>query len=172
MAGYGKAHVNLYEIAQVEQIRDDEEFHGEERNMKVVGVDFDASKALFVVVEGGEDGQLAIVETRRLQLDDTRSAGAMKAVRDEIRDFLSAQSADAISIRAKPENGQMRAGAAALKMEAIVMAESGSADLSFVSSVKAGKLPDAPGLFAYFQTAYKAAAARLAYNPARKKGGG
>lgn len=133
--------------------------------MKVVGVDFDASKALFVVVEGDAAGDCAVVETRRMQLDDTRSASAMKAVRDEIRDFLSAQAADAISIRAKPENGQMRAGAAALKMEALVMAESGGADLSFVSSVKAGKLPDAPGLFAYFQTAYKAAAARLAEKP-------
>jgi hypothetical protein len=137
--------------------------------MKVVGVDFDANKVLFVVVEGGPEGEPSIVDTKRFQLDDTRDADAMKKVRDEIRGLLAAHADACLSIRSKPENGQMRAGAAALKMEALVLAESGSAEVSFVSSVKAGKMPEAPGLFAYLQTAYKAASARLVEKPKKSK---
>lgn len=133
--------------------------------MKIIGVDFDATKALFVVVEGAAEGAPTVLDTKKLQLADTRSAEALKSVRAEIADFLEKHSADAISIRSKPENGQMRAGAAALKMEALVLAESGRSEASFVSSVKTSKMSDAPGLYAYFQTAFKAAAARLSEPP-------
>jgi hypothetical protein len=137
--------------------------------MKIVGVDFDANKALFVVVEGEFAGTPEIVDTRRIQLEDTRSAEEMKKVRDDIRDFLAKHGAETISIRSKPENGQMRAGAAALKMEALVLSESANAEVSFVSSVKASKMAEAPGLFAYFQTAYRAAAVRLVEKPKKPK---
>lgn len=133
--------------------------------MKIVGVDFDANKALFVVVSGEAGAEASVVASARLQLDDTRSAEAFKKFQSGVRELLYTSAPNAISIRSKPENGQMRAGAAALKMEAIVLAESGSADVSFVSSVKASKIADADGLFAYLQTAYKAAVARLLDKP-------
>jgi hypothetical protein len=137
--------------------------------MKIVGVDFDANKALFVVIDGEPDGPVEIVEFKKLQLDETREAQSLKRFRDEVRTFLVKHDAFALSVRSKPENGQMRAGAAALKMEALVLAESGDAEVSFVSSVKAGKIADAPGLFAYLQTAYKAAVARVQEKPKKKR---
>lgn len=134
--------------------------------MKVLGIDFDANKASFVLVSGTHE-EAGIEHKERLQLGETRSQADMAAFRDSVRRILELCAPDAISIRAKPENGQMRAGAAALKMEAIVLAES-TAPLEFVSSVKASKQADRDGLFAYLQPAYKAAMARLAA-PTKKK---
>ncbi|MNU51212.1 hypothetical protein D3C71_402000 [compost metagenome] len=134
--------------------------------MKVLGIDFDANKASFVLVSGTHE-EAEVTHKERLQLGETRSQADMAAFRDGVRRILELCAPDAISVRAKPENGQMRAGAAALKMEAIVLAES-AAPLEFVSSVKASKQADRDGLFAYLQPAYKAAMARLAA-PTKKK---
>lgn len=124
---------------------------------KVLGVDFDAKKASFILVEKTRDG-VEIGLKERLELKDTRDRTSLSAVRDSIRKVIADTSPRWIAIRAKPENGQMRAGAAALKMEALVLAES-PVEVVFVSTVKAHKQPDAEGIFAYLQPAYKAALA-------------
>ncbi len=133
--------------------------------MKVLGIDFDANKAAFVLVSGIHE-EAEVAHKERLQLGETRSQTDMATFQAGVRRIMELCAPDAISVRAKPENGQMRAGAAALKMEAIVLAES-TAPLEFVSSVKASKQADRDGLFAYLQPAYKAAMAHLA-TPTKK----
>ncbi len=135
-------------------------------SVKVLGIDFDANKAFFVLVSGSHE-EATVEHRERLQLADTRSQADMAAFRDEFRKLLEKCAPEAISVRAKPENGQMRAGAAALKMEAIVLAES-TAPVDFVSSIKVSKQTDREGLFAYLQPAYKAAMVRLAATPKKK----
>jgi Holliday junction resolvasome RuvABC endonuclease subunit len=136
--------------------------------MKVLGIDFDANKAHFVLVSE-ENGSLSVCFKERITLTETRSAKEMTAFRDAFRKVLEQASPEAVSIRAKPENGQMRAGAAALKMEAVILAEA-TVPVEFVSSVKASKQEDRDGLFAYLQPAFKAAAAFILQKPAKKKG--
>jgi len=128
--------------------------------MKVLGIDFDANKACFVLVtKSGEDISAGLRE--RIQLAETRSRAAMAEFRDNVRRIIAEADPDKLSIRSKPENGQMRAGAAALKMEAVILAES-PCEVDFVSSVKVGKQADQDGLFSYLQPAYKAACVSLA----------
>lgn len=136
--------------------------------MKVLGIDFDANKAHFVLVEA-EAENLSVTFKERLTLAETRSAAEMAAFRDAFRKVIEQAAPEVISIRAKPENGQMRAGAAALKMEAVILAEA-TVPVEFVSSVKASKQEEHAGLFAYLQPAFKAAAAFALQKPAKKKG--
>jgi len=124
---------------------------------KVLGVDFDAKKASFILV-GRINDEVEVGLKERLELSDTRSRSALAEFRDAVRRIIGASAPSRIVIRAKPENGQMRAGAAALKMEAIILAES-PVDVIFVSSVKANKQADGEGIYAYLQPAYKAAMA-------------
>lgn len=124
---------------------------------KVLGIDFDAKKASFILV-GRNSEEVEVGLKERLELSDTRSRSAMGEFRDAARRIIESSVPDMIAIRAKPENGQMRAGAAALKMEAIILAES-PVDVVFISSVKANKQADGEGIYAYLQPAYKAAMA-------------
>lgn len=124
---------------------------------KALGIDFDAKKAGFILVKRSGDS-VEIGHKERLELSDTRSQEAMTGFRDAVRRIIEASAPDRIVIRSKPENGQMRAGAAALKMEAIILAES-PVNVVFVSTVKANKQHDGEGIFAYLQPAYKAAMA-------------
>lgn len=126
--------------------------------MKILGIDFDANKAGLVLVARDGDG-FTVLSKDRLQLGETRVAADMAAFKSALLKILSAAAPDEIAIRSKPENGQMRAGAAALKMEAIILAEA-SVAVEFVSGVKANKEEDTAGLFAYLQPAYKAAVVR------------
>ncbi|NTF17662.1 DUF3010 family protein [Agrobacterium rubi] len=128
--------------------------------VKVMGIDFEGKTACFVVVaKAGDDTNVVFKE--RAELAETRSRDDMVLFRDAVRRIMKDAAPDRISIRGKLENGQMRAGAAALKMEAIILAES-TVDVAFVSSVKAKKQPDADGLFGYLQPAFRAAMAGLA----------
>jgi Protein of unknown function (DUF3010). len=134
--------------------------------MKVLGIDFDSNKACFVMVNGNHE-QASIQHRERIQLTETRSQKDMTAFRDGVRTILEQCAPEKVAIRAKPESGQMRAGAAALKMEAIILAEA-TAPIEFVSSAAVSKQEDAVGLFAYLQPAFKVAMAQLARSAKRK----
>lgn len=124
---------------------------------KALGIDFEAKRAAFILVDRkGENVEIGLRD--RIELADTRSRAAMTDFKDAVRRIIGESSPDRIVIRAKLENGQMRAGPAALKMEAIILAES-PVDVVFVSTVKASKQADGEGMFAYLQPAYKAAMA-------------
>ena len=123
--------------------------------MKVLGIDFDARKALFVLVTM-EDDQPVVVDRATLTLGETRVAPDLKKFQSEMLDVLRHLAADRIAIKGKPENGQMRAGAAALKMEGLIMAAA-DVPVEFVSGVAADKVEKIDGIFAYQQSAYRAA---------------
>ena len=106
-----------------------------------------------LVVDGAPAGQ------GRLELEDGRSAPAMAAFKKEIRTLLDECRADVVHIKAKPESGQMRAGAASLKMEAVLLAEA-EIEVVFVSAQAAAKIEKHPGLYAYQQPAWQAAMAK------------
>lgn len=128
--------------------------------MKVMGIDFDAKTMSYVVVASSvPPDERNIVASGKLQMAEPRSAEAVRAFSKELRDLISGVDPQAISIRAKPENGQMRAGSAALKMEALVLAWS-HCPVHFPSAQRVLKAAENhPDIYAYQQGAWKAAVA-------------
>lgn len=126
--------------------------------MRILGIDFDATKVAFALVVRDGDG-FSVIAKDRIQLAETRVAADMAAFKVAIVKLLESTSPDEIAIRTKPEVGQMRAGAAALKMEAIILSES-KVPVEFVSGAKVNKEQNGEKLFAYLQPAYKAAVVR------------
>lgn len=125
--------------------------------MKVMGIEFAASNLHYVVIELLEDGSLPVLQSNKLVLGDTRSREALVAFQSAVSTLFNSIDLDLIGIKSKPEAGQMRAGAAALKMEGIVLASS-RCSVDFVSGarINACTKEDA-SLRAYLQPALKAA---------------
>jgi hypothetical protein len=116
----------------------------------------------YVLVERAADGQLSIVGANRLSLGDTRSSEALRAFQSAVQAVFNDMAPDLVAIKEKPERGAMQAGAAALKMEGIVLA-SAPCPAKFVSGARINKCANtASSLNAYHQPAFKAAASALA----------
>jgi hypothetical protein len=126
--------------------------------MKTVGIDFEGRSLLYVVVTLQDDGTRLVGESGKFGLDDTRAASAIAAFERGIVEVFGMAAPDRVAFKAKPESGQMRAGAAALKMEAIAMARA-PCEVVFVTPQKTNAVADPEGLFAYLKGAYKAAVA-------------
>lgn len=124
--------------------------------MKVMGVTLDGSRLGFVVINKDSSGAVNIVGTGKVDLKSTREADDLKAFRSTLSEVLAGASPSAIAVKAKPEKGQMSAGAGALKMEAVLMVEA-PCPVSFVSAQKVAKIAPAERLLVYLQDAYKAA---------------
>jgi hypothetical protein len=125
--------------------------------VKTLGIDFDGSKTILLIVEVTADAGIVIGATEKIELEETRSAAAIRAFMEQARAFLAANPYDLVAIRSKPENGTMRAGAAALKMEAIFLAFVDK-DVDFVSGQKINKITEVDAVkYAYQRNAYKAA---------------
>jgi hypothetical protein len=125
--------------------------------MKILGIEFGANKLNFVLIEAIEKN-IEVVQSNRLELTDTRSIQALRAFQDAVNAMLNSASPEIIGIKDKPENGRMRAGAAALKMEGIVLANA-SCDVDFVSGKRINTCSNHEGLKVYLQPAFKAAIA-------------
>lgn len=121
--------------------------------MIVMGVDFEPKRLLHVTAR---DGILA--ESGMIGFGATRSAEDVRAFASEFSRIVASVRPDLIHVRSKPEKGQMRAGAAALKMEALVLCLSGC-PVRHLSPRSLARIDDNPDLFAYQQGAWKAALA-------------
>lgn len=130
--------------------------------MKVMGVEFAGSNLHFVVIQLNDKGEGSVLQSNRLVLGDTRSRDSLVSFQNAVSTLFNTASPDLIGIKAKPEAGAMMAGAAALKMEGIVLANS-PCEVDFVSGARINKCSvEDSTLFAYLQPALKAAHAALA----------
>lgn len=124
--------------------------------MKVLGIEFASHKLTYVLVEGTPK-EYAVVQRNRLVLADTRSRDALVAFQDAVITLYNSCSPNVISIKEKPESGQMQSGAAAIKMEGIVIANS-PCDVDFVSGAKINACgEEANDIPKYYSPAFKSA---------------
>lgn len=130
--------------------------------MKVMGVEFAASNMHYVVIELTEGNEIQVVQSNKLVLGETRSRDALVAFQRAVSALMNLVAPTSIGIKAKPESGQMRAGAASLKMEGIVLANA-PCEVDFVSGarINACTVTDL-SLHAYLQPALKTAHMTLA----------
>lgn len=91
--------------------------------MKALGIEFSSNKLIYVLVES-LDGQLLVQSTNKIELSGTRDREALIAFQTALKAVYATTAPDVIGIKTKPEKGQMSAGAAALKMEGISLANS------------------------------------------------
>jgi hypothetical protein len=125
--------------------------------MRVLGIEFAASQATYVLLMQAEDGQIVVSGSNRISLSDTRSCEALRTFQMAVQTLLNDTVPDLIAIKEKPEKGSMRAGAAALKMEGIVLANA-RCSAKFISGARINKCSaSAQDLNNYYQPAYKAA---------------
>ena len=125
--------------------------------MNILGIELEANKLNYVlVVTEGE--QYKVSQSNRLELTDTRSKDSLRSFQNAVATLMNGTKPDIIAIKDKPESGQMRAGAAALKMEGILLATA-ACDVDFVSGKRVNACEDGEGLKKYHQPAYRAALA-------------
>ncbi|RWG54801.1 MAG: DUF3010 family protein [Mesorhizobium sp.] len=127
--------------------------------MNVLGVEFDAKKLNYVLLVG-DAGEFAVAQSNRLEITETRTRESLRAFQNAVTTLLNVTKPDVIAIKDKPESGQMRAGAAALKMEGILLAAA-ACEVEFVSGKRINACETGEGLKAYHQPAYKAAMASV-----------
>lgn len=134
--------------------------------MKSLGIELDSNRLCYVVVTREAADGATVVASGKLQLAETREADDVRLFATEIGELVEKLAPDRIAIKAKPESGQMRAGAAALKMEAILLAKT-SCDVYFLTPQRLKLIDDNPALFVYLQGAWKAAIG--GFDPPKKK---
>jgi hypothetical protein len=131
-------------------------------SLRVLGIEFAASQTTYVLLERSKEGIILVNQSDRLSLGGTRSCDALRAYQSAVQTLLNDTAPDLIAIKDKPEKGGMRAGAAALKMEGILLANATCA-VTFVSGARINKCTAADGaLHAYRLPAFKAAHVALA----------
>lgn len=125
--------------------------------MNVLGVEFESKRLNYVLlVCDGDDCKIA--QSNRLELTDTRSRESLRSFQNAVSTLFNGTKPDIIGVKDKPESGAMRAGAAALKMEGILLAAA-PCDVDFVSGKRINACANGDGLKAYHQPAFKAALA-------------
>lgn len=126
--------------------------------MRTLGIEFAGRDMLYVVLDS-HSGTNEISSTSRLVLTETRSRSALNAFQKAVTTLFNEAAADVVAIKLKPENGMRAAGAAALKMEGIVLANC-PCDVDFVSGQRCNATALPPStLFAYLTNAYRTALA-------------
>ena len=128
--------------------------------MKVLGIEFAASYMNYVGVSGsGED--FDVIKHERMELHKTRERESLVAFQDAVVTLFNEFSPKLIAIKDKPEAGRMPAGAAALKMEGIVLANA-PCQVAFISGHKINQVSETcDGLYQYSQASFKTALAAL-----------
>lgn len=131
-------------------------------DMRVMGIEFSGSKLYYVVIGLQDDGSLVVAHANKLVIGETRSRDSLIAFQNAVSTLFNSAKPELLGIKAKPESGQMRAGAAALKMEGIILANS-PCSVDFVSGARTNACAASDDtLHAYLQPALKAAHAALA----------
>jgi hypothetical protein len=91
--------------------------------LPVIGIDIAASELRYVILEVA-DGVPTCVASNKLTLAGTRDVGGIKAFQAALAAVLNEANATILAIKNTPERGQRRVGAAVLKMEALLLAQS------------------------------------------------
>lgn len=114
----------------------------------------------YVLITREESG-FVVSQANRVKLAGTRDRDALNAFQNAVLTIFNTAAPDRIAIKLKPESGAMSAGAAAMKMEAIVLANA-PCPAQFVSGARIKKCTATCGsLHAYHLHAFKAAAVIL-----------
>ncbi|MBT7068469.1 MAG: DUF3010 family protein [Verrucomicrobia bacterium] len=128
--------------------------------MRIIGIELDSNLMNYVVAEGTR-GDFAVKSANRLTLSETRSRSALVSFQDGLKALFNSESPDILAIKDKPETGRMRAGSAALKMEALALANA-PCEVDFVSGARVNHVDETDdSLYAYLQPALKTALAAL-----------
>ncbi len=128
--------------------------------MRIIGLEFDSKKMNYVVLLKTKDGY-EITDANRIVLSETRERKALIAFQDTIKALYNSVQPDFIGIKSKPETGRLRAGAASMKMEGIVLANA-PCDVDFVSGKRVNQSDASDNTyFSYLQPALKTAHAVL-----------
>ncbi len=131
--------------------------------MKALGIEFSSNVMTYVLVEHSEAGH-AILQRNRLTLSETRSREALVGFRDAVSTVFNSTTPQVIGIKAKPEAGRLRAGAAALKMEGIAVANA-PCPVEFISGQRINQCGvTAAGTPKWAEPAFKAACEALSVN--------
>jgi len=127
--------------------------------MTIIGIEFAGSQMNYVVVRYEDGGELKVLFANRLSLRDTRSPDSLRAFQQAVQTLQQETSPTVIAIKDKPESGAMQAGAAALKMEGIVLANA-PCQTRFISGARINKCEIVPtaSLKAYHHLAFRVAA--------------
>ena len=126
-----------------------------------MGIEFAGSTMNYVVIESNTDNEVHVRQANRLMMGDTRSRDSLVSFQNAVSTLFNATSPNLVGIKAKPEAGAMMAGAASLKMEGIVLANS-PCEVDFVSGARVNKCEvEDKKLYAYLQSALKTAHAAL-----------
>jgi len=128
--------------------------------MRILGIEFASSQMTYVLLEDAIGDQPSIKASNRVSLGDTRSRDALRAFQTAVLTLFNNAAPDLVAIKDKPEKGTLRAGAAALKMEGVVLANAPCAT-KFISGARINKCAPSSELHSYQQAAFKAAAAAL-----------
>lgn len=123
--------------------------------MRILGIEFESSNMNYVGISDEDDTH--VITSSRMTLGGTRDRDALVAFQNATRTLLNDFNPDVIAIKTKPESGQMRSGAAALKMEGILLANA-PCSVEFVSGKRINAIEDdGVSLYRYLQPAYKTA---------------
>jgi len=126
--------------------------------MNILGIEFNSNNLNYVLIDSsGKDYRVLL--SNKLILGDTRSRDSLIAFQNAIKTVFNSAHPDLIAIKEKPESGQLRAGAAALKMEGITIANS-PCQIDFVSGARINRCDIGDqSIHVYLQPALKAAIA-------------
>ena len=126
--------------------------------VRILGIEFASSNMNYVGIS--DDGDIfTVVTSSRMTLGGTRDRDALVAFQDATKTLLNDFAPDFLAIKEKPEAGKMRGGAAALKMEGIVLANA-PCPVEFISGRRINQIADEDAsLYGYLQPALKAAVA-------------
>jgi len=105
--------------------------------MRVLGVVFESNVMRYVLVEVTEQGE-ELIQSNKILISDTRSKDAVKVFSTALQSVFNGCDVSLVGIKEKPESGvcKYRAGAAALKMEALLLLAAVKAEVKFVSGSK------------------------------------
>lgn len=128
--------------------------------MKVLGIDISSNNLYYVLLESNGE-TFNVLQSNRLMLIETRSRDALVAFQNAIQTLYNSTAPDRLAIKDKPESGRMRAGAAALKIEGITLANA-PCPVDFISGARINKCLASRGkLPKYLEPALKAAVVAL-----------
>lgn len=128
--------------------------------MKIIGIELESNKMNYVVIRKNNDSY-EVLNSNRIILSETRERSALNAFQNAVTSLYNSVKPDIVGIKLKPESGRQRAGAAAMKMEGIALANA-PCNVDFVSG-KRVKQSEAnnENLYEYLQLALKTAHAAM-----------
>lgn len=129
--------------------------------MRSLGIDFEGSDTIYVVITDA-DGTRRMETSGRIVLGDEREATDLRAFHRAVSTLLHDTKPDVIGMKKKPHGGGMSAGAAAIKMEALVLIAADSPVKLFTPQHLSRRVTyDGDGVYKYLHDAARAAIAAL-----------